>query len=367
MEECRRMGTKVLGPDVNESAYKFTVNKNREIRFGLGALKGVGEGAVEAIVNERKNRGEYTSIFDVTRRVNLRSANKKAFESMALAGAFDSFEHTHRAQYFHEDSSGMPFLEKAIKFGASFQEQENAAQGSLFGGDSTVQIPEPTIPECEEWGRMEKLSKEKSVVGIYLSGHPLDDFQFEIKNLCTAKVKHLNQLERYIDKGEMRIPAIVTDAQHRVTKNGKPFGILQIEGYQESHQMFLFGDDYVKFKPYLNKGWFVFIKGKAQMHKWRKETEFKIMDIDLLSEVRDKLSKSITLKIENTKVDTELVELLSELTQANPGDCVLKVEIIDRKRKNVIQLTSRSKSINLNNKVVNTLLNNDHKLDYKLN
>ena len=367
MEECRRMGTKVLGPDVNESAYKFTVNKNREIRFGLGALKGVGEGAVEAIVNERKNRGEYTSIFDVTRRVNLRSANKKAFESMALAGAFDSFEHTHRAQYFHEDSSGMPFLEKAIKFGASFQEQENAAQGSLFGGDSTVQIPEPTIPECEEWGRMEKLSKEKSVVGIYLSGHPLDDFQFEIKNLCTAKVKHLNQLERYIDKGEMRIPAIVTDAQHRVTKNGKPFGILQIEGYQESHQMFLFGDDYVKFKPYLNKGWFVFIKGKAQMHKWRKEAEFKIMDIDLLSEVRDKLSKSITLKIENTKVDTELVELLSELTQANPGDCVLKVEIIDRKRKNVIQLTSRSKSINLNNKVVNTLLNNDHKLDYKLN
>lgn len=366
MEECRRMGIKVLGPDVNESEYKFTVNKNKEIRFGLGALKGVGEGAVEAIVRERKSDGTFKSIFDLTKRIDLKAANKKTFESLALAGGFDSFGEVHRAQYFYQPNGEAAFLEKAIKYGSTFQEQENSAQASLFGGESAVEIPEPEVPECDEWGRMEKLSKEKEVVGIYLSGHPLDDFRFEIKHFCNAQVKDLNDLEKLKSKGEVRMAAIVTSAQHRVSKNGRPFGILGVEGYKESHEFFLFGDDYIKLKPYLTKDWFLFIKGKAQKRKYGDELEFKISNIDLLSEVREKLTKSITIKVEANEVSQELVEQLRTLTNENRGNCQLQLCILDSKNKNVVDMRSRSFQINLSNKVIDELLNN-LKLNFKLN
>src|SRR5690606_24509440 len=176
MEECKRMGLEVLGPDVNESYYKFAVNKDNAVRFGMGAIKGVGRSAVETIVENRKKDGPYRSVFDLAKRVDLRAANKKAFENLALAGGFDSFADTHRAQYFHHDGDGITFLEKAIKYGAKFQENENSSQVSLFGDASEVQIPEPIVPPCEDWGTMEKLRREKEVVGIYISGHPLDDF-----------------------------------------------------------------------------------------------------------------------------------------------------------------------------------------------
>ncbi|MAC96169.1 MAG: DNA polymerase III subunit alpha [Flavobacteriales bacterium] len=366
MEECRRMGIKVLGPDVNESEYKFTVNKNKEIRFGLGALKGVGEGAVDAIVKERKESGSYLSIFDLTKRIDLRAANKKTFESLALAGGFDSFGDVHRAQYFYQPNGEAAFLEKAIKYGATFQEQENSAQASLFGGESEVEIPEPEIPQCEEWGRMEKLSKEKEVVGIYLSGHPLDDFKFEVKHFCNSEVKELNDLEKLKSKGEVRMACIVTSAQHRVSKTGRPFGILGVEGYKESHEFMLFGDDYIKLKPYLTKDWFLFIRGKVQKRRYGEDLEFKINHIDLLSEVREKLTKSITLKVDAREINQELVAWLKTLSEQNRGNCQLQLSIIDRKNKNVIELRSRSLQINLNNKVLDHLLNNP-KLEFSLN
>src|SRR5690606_38405393 len=172
LEECKRSGLQVLGPDVNESFYKFAVNKDNAMRFGMGAVKGVGKGAVDTIV-ENREQGKYKSVFDVAKRIDLRSANKKAFENLALAGGFDSFANTHRAQYFHDDGDGITFLEKAVKYGAKYQENENSSQVSLFGDTSEVQIPEPLVPPCEEWGTMEKLKREKEVVGIYISGHPL--------------------------------------------------------------------------------------------------------------------------------------------------------------------------------------------------
>ena len=349
MEECRRMGTKVLGPDINESAYKFTVNKDKQIRFGIGALKGVGEGAVEAIVKERKENGKYSSIFDATKRIDLRSANKKAFESLALAGGFDSFEGIHRAQYFHSSDGSAPFIEKAIKYGANHQDSENSAQASLFGGESEVSIPEPEIPTCEEWGTMEKLSKEKDVVGIYLSGHPLDDFKFEINNFCNAKIRDLQSLELASKKGEMRMAGIVTGVQHRMTKTGKPFGILDFEGYEDSHSFFIFGDDYVKFKGYLNTGWFLFMKGKSQKRNWGDELEFKISSIELLSELRDKLAKNVTLKMEYDTVNEELVNWLKELGKEKLGKCTLSVALVDRKNKNTVQMKSREIKVNLTN------------------
>ena len=349
MEECRRMGTKVLGPDINESSYKFTVNKDKQIRFGIGALKGVGEGAVEAIVKERKENGKYTSIFDATKRIDLRSANKKAFESLALAGGFDSFEGIHRAQYFHSADGGAPFLERAIKYGANHQESENSAQASLFGGESEVSIPEPEIPQCEEWGTMEKLSKEKDVVGIYLSGHPLDDFKFEISNFCNAQIKDLKNLEVAAQRGEMKMAGIVTGVQHRMTKTGKPFGILDFEGYEDAHSFFIFGDDYVKFKGYLNTGWFLFMKGKAQKRAWGDELEFKISSIELLSELRDKLAKNVTLKMEYDEVSEDMVDWLKELGKEKLGKCTLSVALVDRKNKNTVQLKSREIKVNLTN------------------
>ena len=355
MEECRRMGTKVLGPDINESTYKFAVNKNKEIRFGIGALKGVGEGAVEAIVRERKENGKYSSIFDLTKRIDLRSANKKAFESLALAGGFDSFEEVHRAQYFYQNNGESPFLEKAIRYGSNHQEQENSSQGSLFGGEAAIEIPEPQIPDCEPWGRMEKLSKEKEVVGIYLSGHPLDEFKFEIKNFCTARVKDLNNLELAMKRGEMRMAGIVTEAQHRITKTGKPFGILVLEGYEENFRFMLFSDDYIKFKGYLTQGWFLFVKGKVQKRQWNDELEFKISGIELLSDLKDKMAKHINIKLDYEAVDEGMVDWMNELGQEKLGKCTLGFQLVDRKNKNVIQLKSRNLQLNLTNDLLEKL------------
>ncbi len=355
MEECRRMGVKVLGPDVNESAFKFTVNTNKEIRFGIGALKGVGEGAVEAIVNERKENGNYNSVFDLTKRVDLKAANKKTFESLALAGAFDSFEGIHRAQYFNLQDGEQSFLEKAVKYGANYQNQLNSSQVSLFGGDSSVEIPEPEIPQCEEWGRMELLNKEKEVVGIYLSGHPLDDYRFEMKNFCNSKIRDLNDLESLMSKGEVRIAGIVTEAQHRFTKTGKPYGTLVLEGYEEHYRFMLFSDDYVKFKAYLTEGWFLFIKGKAQKRTWNDEMEFKIAGIELLPDLREKLAKKINLKIPVEQVNDAFIDMINGMRNDQLGNCILEINLIDYKAKNIINLKSRSIKIHLNDENIHKL------------
>lgn len=365
MEECRRMGTKVLGPDINESTYKFAVNKNKEIRFGIGALKGVGEGAVEAIVKERKENGKYSSIFDVTKRIDLRAANKKAFESLALAGGFDSFEEVHRAQYFHSENGEAPFIEKAVKYGSSYQDSENSSQASLFGGEAAIEIPEPIIPKCEEWGTMEKLSKEKEVIGIYLSGHPLDDFKFEMDNFCNAKVKDLSDLVAASKRGEMKMAGIVTEVQHRMTKGGKPFGIMNLEGYEDGHKFFIFGDDYAKVKPYLNMGWFLFMKGKVQKRNWGDELEFKISSIELLSELKEKMAKHITIKVDYSNVDEELVQWFAELNKEKLGKCTVGFSIVDRKNKNIIEMKSREMKLNLTNDLISKLENNP-KIEYKV-
>jgi len=200
MEECKRMKLNVLGPDVNESYYKFSVNQDYAVRFGMGAIKGVGAGAVKTIVNTRKESGNYKSIFDMAKRIDLRAANKKAFENLVNAGGFDCFDDTHRAQYFSDEGDGITFLEKVIKYANKFQENENSAQVSLFGEASEVQIAEPQVPPAEEWGTMEKLAREKEVVGIYISGHPLDDFRIEMKTFCNATISAFSELNDLINR-----------------------------------------------------------------------------------------------------------------------------------------------------------------------
>jgi len=322
MDECRRMGMSVLGPDVNESQYRFAVNEEGQIRFGMGAIKGVGEGAVEAIINEREN-GNYTSIFDFTKRVDLRACNKRTLESLALAGGFDSFTGTHRAQYMHVEGN-TTFLEKAIKFGYSHQESENSAQVSLFGEASDVSIPEPQPPVCDEWGTLEQLSKERDLVGVFISGHPLDDYKLEISHFCTKNF-HIglfaDNMEALMGKGELKFAGIVTEALHLQTKKGKPWGKFKLEDYKGDFEFLLFGDDYLNNQQFLNPNYFLFVSGKVMMSRYRNEPEFKVSKISLLSDLREKIAKEINLTVNLEQVTDTFIDDLDALINENEGNC----------------------------------------------
>ena len=350
MDECKRMGIKVLGPDINESVLKFTVNKQGEIRFGLGAIKGVGERAVESIIEERKLNGPFTSIFDVTKRIDLRAANKKTLESLALAGGFDSFSNTHRAQYFTEQEGGGIFLEKVIKYGNKYQENLNSAQVSLFGEQDETAIDEPPIPQCEVWSTLKKLNAEKEVVGIFISGHPLDDFKLEMNNFCQGNLELLSNMESIVGK-EFSLAAICVGAEDRMTKNGKPYGILKLEDYYASKDLYVFGEDYIKFRPYFIQGQYLFVKGKVQQKQWAKEktdVEFKISNIELLSELREKKAKSLVINISNKDVSEKLINEIHELINDFPGKFNFKFNVKDDEN-GIVSMSSRTKKIGLSN------------------
>ncbi len=335
MEECKRMGLQVLGPDVNESFYKFTVNENYAVRFGMGAIKGVGMGAVQTIVENRKE-GKYKSIFDLAKRIDLRAANKKAFENLALAGGFDSFT-AHRAQYFHDEGDGITFLEKAVRYGSKFQENENSSQVSLFGEASDVQIPEPVIPPCEDWSTMEKLAKEKEVVGIYISGHPLDDYRFEMKYFCNAKLEALKNLEAHVNKN-LTIGGIITDVQHRVAKNGKGWAAFTLEGYDESAEFRIFGEEYLKFRHFLIQNNFTYMKilvreGWANAETGKKgEPRIQFIGIQYLQDVLTTFAKKLIIQMNIKELHSEMITKLSHIFQANRGDNNVTFEVMETEK-----------------------------------
>ncbi|WP_053406334.1 DNA polymerase III subunit alpha [Persicobacter sp. CCB-QB2] len=354
MEECQRMKIPVLGPDVNESSLKFTVNEEGAIRFGMGAIKGVGEAAVEAIVREREEGGRYQSIFDFAKRVDLRAVNKKAMECLILGGGFDSFN-IPRAAYMHQENERDPlFFEKAVRYGQRQQEQARQAQVSLFGGDSGVADPEPQAPKVEEWSSITKLNKEKEVVGIYISGHPLDDFRVELDMFCNADLGQLEvNMDSLVGRGEIALGGCITDCSHRYTKKGQPFGTLTVEDYSGSFTFFLFGEDYVKFKQYMEIGWFIYLKGTVQVRQWDpSRKEFKIRSIELLGNIRDKLSKTVALQIEAKDITNELVEQIKLISRQHPGQCNLKVVIRDSEENITIDMISRSMQVKPENELL---------------
>jgi DNA polymerase-3 subunit alpha len=333
MEECKRMGLQVLGPDVNESFYKFTVNDDYAVRFGMGAIKGVGSGAVATIVENRKD-GKYKSIFDLTKRIDLRAANKKALENLALAGGFDSFEGTTRAQYFHDDGDGITFYEKAMRYGAKFQENENSSQVSLFGESSDVQIAEPVVPPCEDWSTMEKLAKEKEVVGIYISGHPLDDYKFEMKYFCNAKLEALKHLEQFVGK-TLSFGGIINNVQHRVAKNGKGWASFSLEGYDESYEFRIFGEEYLKFRHFLIQNNFTYMRvlvkeGWADKETGKKgEPRLQFSLIQYLQDVLPSFAKKLVLLLNINDIQTDFIQQLNQLFQENKGDNTVAFEIME--------------------------------------
>lgn len=358
MEETRRMGIKVLGPDINESQYKFSVNKKGEIRFGLGAIKGVGEAAVLAIVNERNENGTYKSIFDFLKRVNLRSVNKRTFESLIHSGAFDSFG-LHRATYFEKDKNEITFLEALLKWGTRVQETKNKAHTSLFSDSFDMDIPEPKIPQVEPWENLVQLKYEREVVGFYLSGHPLDNYRLEMETFCKNKLSELRDMEKFKGK-EFLLGGMISDVTHRTSKTGKPFGNFTLEDYHDSFEFVLFGDDYVKYKSYLVPGYFVHIRGKVQ-ERWNNSdlVEFKITNMQLLSEIREKMLESITLYVHLSEISDPFIDklenIIKENTKKTKGLCALNIQIIDSEEGIQLCMPSRRIRINPDNDFLNTI------------
>ncbi|MBT8266266.1 MAG: DNA polymerase III subunit alpha [Bacteroidia bacterium] len=370
MEECKRMKLNVLGPDVNESYYKFSVNQDNAVRFGMGAIKGVGHGAVKTIVENRKKDGPYKSIFDLAKRIDLRAANKKAFENLANAGGFDCFKSTHRAQYFKDDGDGITFLEKTIKYANKFQENENSSQVSLFGEASEVQIPEPEVPPCEEWGTMEKLAREKEVVGIYISGHPLDDFKIEMNTFCNATISLFKNVELYVNR-ELSFGGVVTDVQHRISKQGKGWALFTIEDYVDSHEFRIFGEEYLKFRHFLLKNSFVYVKAFIREGWENRETgkkgdpRIQFNSFQLLHDVMDAQAKKLSIQLDVKDLQEDRIKTLKELLKMHKGNHHLNFLIYDSEEQIKLNLPSRKQKVKISQELLEELDN--EKVFYKLN
>ena len=326
LRECKRMNLQVLGPDINESYSDFSVNKQGQIRFGMSALKGVGEGPVEALINARKEGGPFTSVFDLLQRVDLRSFNKKAMESLVLGGGLDCFENIHRAQYYAPSEKHDTFLEHILKYGNAYQNLKAQAANSLFGDSSDAMIPEPKIPAAEEWSLIEKLTREKEVTGIYISGHPLDDYRMEVENFTTCS---LDEVEKF--KGQnVNLAGIVIKAHHRVNKKGNGWGLFTIQDYNGTLEFPLFTEDYQKFKHLLETGAVLYLKGKFQKRWNSEEFQLKLLEIRQLDSVGSDLTESITLKLAIEQITSEMIDDIDMLCQQHKGKHKLKMVFLDK-------------------------------------
>ncbi len=331
IDEAKHMGIKVLKPDVNESELNFTVNKNGEIRFGMAAIKGLGSSAVEAIITEREQNGPYKSIFDFVRRINMRTVNKRSFEALAKSGAFDSFENTHRAQYFYrENSDDSIFIEKVMRFGAKYQERKNSQQVSLFGDEDAVETSNPPMPECMPWSKIEQLKMEKEVTGFYISGHPLDDYKFELQYFAKQKIADFKDDLKSFRNRQIIFGGMVTSAIDKMTQNNKPYGVYIIEDFEDSLELRLFSDDYLKYKHYLSEGFFLLISARVQQrYNSDSQYELKINEITLLPDVLERKAKKIRLTFSINTLNNELVEKIEAYAKKHKGNCLLGFQVFD--------------------------------------
>ena len=353
MEECQRMGLQVLGPDVNESLKGFAVAKENVVRFGLNAIKGVGEAAVEDIISERETNGPYISVYDFIKRVNQRTVNKKSMESLVLAGALDCFPQMHRAQYFFAPATDpITGLERLVKFGNQFQASSSMATNSLFGASVMPEVRPPQMPECDKWGLPELLDREKEVVGIYLSAHPLDGFKFEMDNYGMTPITELDA-----NRGRnIRIAGFVTDVGHMTTKKGSKFGKLTINDYSGNYEILLWEKNYVQYGNYLVNGQKLMIQGVYDEHRFRPGTmEFQIQNMMLLDEVRKLLTKRIHLAIPAENVTEEFVTFIGNNVKNHPGNTELIISIKDEGLAMAVRLKSQAKKIEVSDELISYL------------
>ncbi len=359
MEECQRMNIKVLGPDINESLKGFSVNKEGVVRFGLGAIKGVGEAAVEDILAEREKNGVFKTVFDLITRVNQRTVNKKSLESLVLGGAFDCYPEIHRAQYFYAPPTDpVTGLERITRFGSQYNAALNNTVNSLFGDAEMPEIKPPDMPKCEPWTLHDLLEKEKETIGIYLSGHPLDGFKFEMNNYNIIPISELDSF-----KGrQLRIAGYVSDPRHALTKKGDKFGKMTVNDYSGSIELMFWKENYVHFGDYIQESQKLMLTGIYEENRFRPgQMEFKVQSVMLLGDVKTKLTKKLSLAFPLEKLDYDFVNFLQRNVQQNPGGCELNFQIFDGESERSMQLRSNNGRLLVNDDLIEYLQTADIK------
>ncbi len=343
IKESKRMGIPVFGPDINESSRNFTVNKEGAIRFGLAAIKGVGSSAVEDIIGERKANGPFKNIFDLVKRVNLKSVNRRSLEALAKAGAFDSFGNMHRAQYFQKDNDNSPeFLEKIVRFGSKFQEKKNSTQVSLFGGENSIEVNDPDVPACEHWSAPIQLRHEKEVTGFYISGHPLDDFETSIKYVCNTDVANLRNNQGAFKNKDVYFAGMVTQSVQKTTKNGAFFGIFSLEDFTGTIDLRLFSENYLRMKHMLVVGNNLFIKGRVEASRFNEnKLNLNISQIMLLEDAMNKVIKKLTLIVDPENIDDKWIDNLFSMMNDYQGETELFVLLKEADKKRSMVLRSK--------------------------
>ena len=359
MSECQAMNIPCLGPDVNESEQKFSANKKGEVRFGLSAIKGMGEAAATNIIAERHKNGQYKDIFDFVQRLNLSAVNRKAMESLALSGGFDSFG-IRREQYFATNAKGDTFVETLLRYGQVYQSEQSSMQNSLFGDMGGVEIQTPPVPDCEAWNTMELLKRERELVGIYLSAHPLDDYAVVLNHMCNL---HCPQIGREMDKKafasieELTFGGIVTSVSQRWTKTNKPFGIVTIEDFEGQGELALFGEDWTKWQSMLQEEYHIYITAQC-VQRFRNNPDaydMVIKKIEFLSDVKEKSIEKFTVYMDSTMFnDAQLTDLETTLKNST-GNVPLYINIHDAKNNTNIQLYSRNITVDVNKKLLTSL------------
>lgn len=353
MEECKRMALKVLGPDINESQNGFAVNAKGEIRFGFSGLKGVGENAIQNIIEERTKHGPYTTIYDLAKRVNHRNANKKSLESLVYSGAFDCFKDIIRAQYFYQAPGDVQGLDKILKFGSVFQAQNASSANTLFGDMQMPDIVPPKLSVCEPWPLAVQLDFEKEVTGMFMSGHPLDNYKFEMRHYNITPLADYNEFKLAVNTHSnpamsFRLAGLVVDAQHRLTKKGKNFAVLILEDYSGKTEFMLWSEDCVRYTNYLEKGLIVMIEGAFRQRYDGQSYEFGINKLHLLDTVKSTLTKQVIIDVEPQFINKEMVEFIDANVKANPGKTSIKFNVIDSRNKFKVGMYSLEKSVLMN-------------------
>ena len=362
MEECKSMGIKVLGPDINESQRGFAVNDKGEIRFGFSGLKGTGDAAIDNIIEERNKHGHFKDAFDLVKRVNLRAVNKKSMESLIYGGAFDCFTKFHRAQYFHQPPGDTTNLEKIVKFGSVFQNQTNTASNTLFGELQMPEITPPTLIDCAPWQLVEQLDHEKEVTGMFISGHPLDNYLFELKHYNIAPLDEYNVVKNNTESKPtnktFRLAGLVIEAQHRLTKNGKNFGVLHLEDFSGKAEFMLWSEEYVKYSNYLEKGRILMIEGGFKQRFNTEQYEFKISRMHLLETVKPSLTKQLIIGVSPEYINQEMVTFMEENVKKYPGSTSLKFNINSPAFEQTLSMATLEKGFTMNDEMAEYLNQN---------
>ena len=370
MDECKSMGIATLGPDVNESYEKFGVNHHGEIRFGLGAIKGMGDSAATAIIEEREKNGQYKDIYDFAQRVNFSSVNRKAFESLALSGGFDSFG-LRREDYFAQNNKGEQFLDTLVRYGQMYQQEQAQAQNSLFGmfGDG-IEIARPQPPKNDiRWSDIERLNKERDLVGIYLSAHPLDEYRIILENLCNTRCAELADLSKLSDREDVILGGIVTGVKTGFTKTGKPYGVVNIEDFEGSGEIFMMAEDWGQRAGMFSIGASVYVTGKIKprfQYNDNGPKDLKISGVEFLQTIKEKAIDSITITLVSDLLDTKIVAELGELIDENPGNTKLFFQLRDSSGKKHVLLRSGNKKVDVRHTLID-FIDSQESMDYKIN